>query len=187
MNEKVLIEAFQTGDEFAFVSIYNRHKGAVYAFCAKMLLDKARAQDAMQDTFLRVYENRARLQKSGSFKAWLFTIARNQCLNQLRRSVRQVPLETEPFVFPKGIEKLEKSEQVKWMTHFLSRLKPEYREVIVLREYQGMSYEEIAAVTRTTISSVKSRLFKARRKLASIIAPAIEREHIRATGDCKWS
>ena len=56
-----LIEAFQQGDEFAFVVLYNRYKGPVYAFCTKMLLDRAVAQDVMQETFVRVYENRQRL------------------------------------------------------------------------------------------------------------------------------
>ncbi len=176
MDDDALIEAFQDGDEFAFVSIYNRHKGPVYAFCVKMLLDKVRAQDAMQDTFLRVYENRARLLKSRSFKAWLFTIARNQCLNQLRRNGRQVPLEADPPALSMTSKGLEKCEEIQLVSYFLSQLSPEYREVIVLREYQNLSYEEIAAVTRNTVSSVKSRLFKARRKLASFITPFLSRE-----------
>ena len=69
----MLIEAFQQGDEFAFVALYNRYKGPVYAFCAKMLLDRAAAQDVMQETFVRVYEHRQRLRRAGSFKSWLFT------------------------------------------------------------------------------------------------------------------
>jgi RNA polymerase sigma-70 factor (ECF subfamily) len=69
---------------------------------------------------------------------------------------------------------MEKSEQVRFVTEFLQSLKPEYREVIVLREYQNLSYEEIAAVTRSTISAVKSRLFKARRKLARVMGPLWE-------------
>jgi RNA polymerase sigma-70 factor (ECF subfamily) len=66
---------------------------------------------------------------------------------------------------------LEKIEKVRRVNRFLMHLKPEYREVLVLREYQNMTYEEIAAVTDATISSVKSRLFKARRKLGNYLAP----------------
>lgn len=177
-DDRALIEAFQEGDEFAFVSLYNRHKHAVYTFCYKMLLDRDQAQDVMQETFLRVYENRDRLINAGSFRAWLFTIARNQCLNQLRRSSRHVPLEAErpemeggPFAGP--MAHLEKSEQVELVNRFLARLSPEYREVLILREYQNLSYEEIAAVTRSTLSAVKSRLFKARRKLADFLEPVM--------------
>ncbi len=179
MDDKVLIEAFQAGDEFAFVSLYNRYKAPVYAFCVKMLLDKPVAQDVMQETFLRLYENRDRLMKTSSFKAWLFTIARNQCLNHLRRTTRHVPLdEATPPVSGADTPgaRMEKSEQVEMVTRFLAQLKPDYREVIILREYQNLSYEEIAAVTRSSLSAVKSRLFKARRKLAAFMAPAVREE-----------
>jgi RNA polymerase sigma-70 factor (ECF subfamily) len=179
IDDNALIKAFQEGDEFAFVSIYNRYKSGVYVFCVKMLLDKEQAQDVMQETFLRVYENRDRLLKTDSFKAWLFTIARNQCLNQLRRSTRQVQFD-ESVEMPAGADSpvvsLEKDEQVEIVAHFLRQLKPEYREVIILREYQNLSYDEIAAVTRSTLSAVKSRLFKARRKLADYIEPVLSRE-----------
>lgn len=177
-EDRALIESFQAGDEFAFVALYNRYKGPVFAYCAKMLLDRAAAEDTLQETFVRVYENRERLARPGSFKAWLFTIARNQCLNQLRRRERQSPLPEGPL--PSGGEtpfsNLMKSEQVDLVNAYLAHLKPEYREVIVLREYQNLSYEEIAAVTRNTVSSVKSRLFKARRKLGQFLRPILEPE-----------
>lgn len=184
-DEKDLIEAFQSGDEFAFVSLYNRYKTPVYGFCVKMLGDKTLAQDVMQETFLRVYENRDRLIKTSSFKSWVFTIARNQCLNQLRRAKRQVLLEdgpgeeTSPPVPHGQMAHLEKSEQVQLVNHFLDQLKDDYREVIILREYQNLSYAEIAAVTRSTLSAVKSRLFKARRKLASFMEPVLQQEQER--------
>lgn len=179
-QDRTLIEEFQRGDEFAFISIYNRYKTPVYAFCVKMLGDREQARDVMQETFLRVYENRDRLSNTGSFKSWIFTIARNQCLNQIRKARWQVPLENErePAAARQDtpISRLEKSERVALVARYLNELKPEYREVIVLREYQNMSYEEIAAVTRSTLSAVKSRLFKARRKLAAFIEPLLERD-----------
>ena len=166
-DDKALIEAFQQGDDFAFVSLYNRYKGPVYTFCLKMLFDREQAQDVMQETFLRIYENRDRLLNANSFKAWTFTIARNQCLNQFRRSSKHVLLDEEHTLTVSEtavlaqVAMLEKSEQVELVNHFLGRLKPEYREVLILREYQNLTYEEIAAVTRSTLSAVKSRLFKA--------------------------
>lgn len=178
MNELALIESFRSGDEFAFVSLYNRYKGPVYAFCYKMLLDSDAAQDVMQETFLRVYENRDRLMKSGAFKSWVFTIARNQCLNWLRKSGRHVAISEEGHELPPASEtpftRMEKSEQIRFVTRFLESLRPEYREVLILREYQNLSYEEIAAVTRSTLSAVKSRLFKARRKLAELMEASME-------------
>ena len=177
-DDQHAIEAFQGGDEFAFVSLYNRYKGPVYAFCYKMLLDPAAAQDVLQDTFLRVYENRNRLMRTRSFKAWLFTIARNQCLNHLRRSGRQVALTSAPeaAMGRTPVAEMEKSEQVALVNRFLAQLKPDYREVLILREYQNLSYDEIAAITRSTLPAVKSRLFKARRKLAAFMEPVLRGE-----------
>ncbi len=185
-DDKALIEAFQQGDDFAFVSLYNRYKGPVYTFCLKMLFDRELAQDVMQETFLRIFENRDRLLNAHSFKAWTFTIARNQCLNQFRRSSKHVVLDEESIpTAPETtvlaqVANLEKSEQIALVNHFLGQLKPEYREVIILREYQNLTYDEIAAVTRSTLSAVKSRLFKARRKLAAFMLPVLDRERQRA-------
>jgi len=155
----------------------------VYAFCTKMLLDRAVAQDVMQETFVRVYENRRRLMKAGSFKSWLFTIARNQCLNVLRRSKRytefdETTTDVHAFNGETPFARLMKAEQVELVNRFLNKLSPEYREVLVLREYQNFSYDEIAAVTRNTVSSVKSRLFKARRKLGQFLQPWLEPEGV---------
>jgi RNA polymerase sigma-70 factor (ECF subfamily) len=178
MNEYALIESFQAGDEFAFVGIYNRYKGPIYSFCYKMLRDSDAAEDVMQETFLRIYENRDRLLKTSAFKSWLFTIARNQCLNSIRRNSKHTSLETDssdqlinvntPF------SEMEKTEQVRAVTRLLEALKPDYREILILREYQNLSYEEIASVTRTSVSAVKSRLFKARKKLAVLMGPLLD-------------
>lgn len=175
-----LIDAFRQGDEFAFVTLYDRYKGAVYAYCAKVLLDRTAAEDLLQETFARAYEHRGRLLNSTSFKAWLFTIARNQCLNALRKRGREVPFAPDapeppaPGATPFG--NLLKSEQADLVQRALAALPPAYREVVVLREYQNLSYDEIAAVTRTTVSSVKSRLFKARRKIAAELGPWLHPE-----------
>ncbi|MEM1268880.1 MAG: RNA polymerase sigma factor [Bacteroidota bacterium] len=182
MDDKHLVQAFQAGDEFAFVSLYNRYKTRVYAFCLKMLGDEELARDVLQETFVRAYENKHRLAQASSFRSWLFTIARNQSLNTIRKRERIVKLDDRSDAQPRAderdtpISRLEKNERIALVNRFLAELKPEYREVIILREYQNLSYEEIAAVTRNTVSSVKSRLFKARRKLAGLLRPHIKPE-----------
>lgn len=180
MNEYTLIESFQAGDEFAVVGIYNRYKGPVFSFCYKMLHDSDSAEDVMQETFLRIYENRDRLIKTGAFKSWPFTIARNQCLNSIRKSGKLEGLNDENAEFIVTLDtpfsELEKSDQVQLVTHFLNSLKPDYREILILREYQNLTYEEIGAITRTSESAVKSRLFKARKKLAYLMESVVEME-----------
>ena len=142
---------------------------------AKMLLDRAQAEDLLQETFARAYEHRERLLSSTSFKAWLFTIARNQCLNVLRKRGREVGFAEDapepPSHGATPFANLLKSEQTALVTKTLGQLSPSYREVIVLREYQNLSYDEIASVTKSTVSAVKSRLFKARRQIGVLLRP----------------
>ena len=188
MMHRDTIEAFRAGDDLAFVSIYNHHKVGIYSFCLKMLMDRDLALDVMQDTFVRVYENRDRLLNTAAFKSWLYTIARNQCLNRLRQRRREVPLDDSMEIGAEGdtpVVRLEKNERIEFVNRFLEALSPAYREVIILREYQNLSYEEIAAVTRSTISAVKSRLFKARRKLGRLMRPSVEAMAARAEGHKK--
>ena len=174
LSDPELIDAFRRGDEFAFVTLYERHKGAVFGYCRKMLIDPAAAEDVFQETFARAYEHRARLLNSTSFKAWLFTIARNQCLNAIRKHGRTSPLPDAEPPAPDGhtpLSRLLRSEQTAVVTQTLAGLPPAYREVLVLREYQNLSYDEICAVTQSSLPAVKSRLFKARRALAAALRP----------------
>lgn len=184
MTDTEIIDAFKSGDDLAFALLYGRYKTGVYTFCLKMLLDRDEALDALQDTFLRVYENRSRLLSTPAFRSWLFTIARNQCLNRLRQAGRQVRIEGRDarLVATGGtpLSRLEKAERRELVNKHLLMLSPAYREVVVLREYHNLSYEEIAAVTRTTVSSVKSRLFKARRKLAASLSNAVDTHSVRS-------
>jgi RNA polymerase sigma-70 factor (ECF subfamily) len=174
--DHALVAAFRAGDEFAFVALYNRYKGAIYAYCAKLLLDREAAQDVTQEVFLRAYENRGRLVAGEAFRAWLYTVARNRCLNLLRTAGRDVPFEDEaaPAVPPAPFADLDRAERVALVDRGLRALPADYREVIVLREYDDLSYEEIAAATRSTVSAVKSRLFKARRKLGALLRPWLD-------------
>ena len=172
-----LVDAFRRGDEFAFVALYDRHKAAVYGYAAKMLLSRTAAEDVVQETFARAYEHRQRLVSAGAFRSWVFTIARNQCLNALARADREPALrEDAPDAPAPGtpFSHLLKSEQAALVHRALDALPPAYREVLILREYQNLSYDDIAAVTRSTVSAVKSRLFKARRKTGEILRPWLD-------------
>ena len=172
-----LVEAFRRGDEFAFVALYDRHKAAVYGYAAKMLLSRAAAEDVVQETFARAYEHRERLVSAGAFRSWVFTIARNQCLNALARAEREPALREDAPDSPAPgtpFSTLLKSEQAALVHRALDALPPAYREVLILREYQNLSYDEIAAVTRSTVSAVKSRLFKARRKTGLLLRPWLD-------------
>jgi RNA polymerase sigma-70 factor, ECF subfamily len=175
-SDRELLSEMADGDELAFAALYNRHKETVYAFCVKMLQDRIMAQDVLQDVFFKAFQRRDQLREVESLKAWLLRVARNRCLNLLRDNRRTSHLGEEegaviPSTLPTPLAEMVHSEQVVLLNECLRALSPPYREVIVLREYQNLSYEDIADVTDTTVSSVKSRLFKARRKLSELLAP----------------
>jgi len=172
-TDKELIISFVRGNEFSFVAIYNRHRQSVFSFSLKMLRSEAEAEDVLQETFLKAYEYKYRLEEIESLKAWLFTIARNKCLNRIRQRKSRNHLRLDsaidlPSTSP-DLNRLEKYELVERVNNALEQLSPDYKEVIVLREYQNMSYDEICVVTDSSLNAVKSRLFKARKKLGSIL------------------
>jgi RNA polymerase sigma-70 factor, ECF subfamily len=131
-----------------------------------MLTDSNAAEDATQETFIKMFAGVHGLQKVESFLPWLFSIARNEVMMHIRRNRRNgiqsdedVWDETTPY------ELIVSAETTEIVQRLLQNLKSEYREVILLREYEQLSYTQIAEITCNTESSVKSRLFKARKAL----------------------
>jgi RNA polymerase sigma-70 factor (ECF subfamily) len=170
-----LAEAFRDGDDRAYSVLYERYKHALYAFSLKMLGEADAASDLVQDVFLTIYERRRQLNHPESFRSWLFAIGRNRCLSRLRQDRGTTSLDEAPeeaIAVEAPSDGLEAEEEVRLVRVALAQLKIEYREVLVLREYQDLSYREIAEITETTESAVKSKLFKARRALHEMLKPA---------------
>ncbi|MEK6570606.1 MAG: RNA polymerase sigma factor [Bacteroidota bacterium] len=177
-DEEKLVRDFQAGDDLAFVALYNRYKRSIYVFCSKMLLDSESAKDCVQDVFLKVYEHRDQLIRPERFTSWLFTIARNQCLTFYRSSKHEATEEVDFDSLRSSEEEapdkmVERHETASLLNKFLSELKMEYREVLLLREFQNLSYKEIAEILGDSVSSVKSRIFKARQRLFELLKPIL--------------
>ena len=164
--EHALIERLKHGDQRALGVVYQEFSSGVFAYCLKILADRQSAEDVVQDTFLKVRLHVDSLQKNESFKSWIFRIARNEALMQIRKRRQNGQIDDEtvweeetPHV------QLVKSERSEIINRLLDSLKHEYREVLLLLVYESMSYAEIATVTGTTESSVKSRIFRARKAM----------------------
>lgn len=177
-SDEELADAFRSGDDGAFSILYERYRRTLYVFGERMLGSAEAAADLVQDTFLGIYERRHELQSLRSFRGWLFTVGRNRCLTLLRQqktrgrlgaSADSEPQEKEPPAL------LESAEESRLVQRALAEMPPEQREVLVLREYQELSYREIAEITGATESAVKARLFRARQALAGMLRPALER------------
>jgi RNA polymerase sigma factor (sigma-70 family) len=154
-----------TSQDGNFSAVYNRYSTSIYRFCLRMLNREEDAKDIVQELFLKFLESPVSLDGDTRAKSWLFKSARNRCLNAIRdrRKMKAIG-EEEPAAT--GTREFDDSAAV--VARLLEEMPLEYREVLVLREWSELSYEEIAESLDTTVSSVKSKIFKARRKAREI-------------------
>jgi RNA polymerase sigma-70 factor (ECF subfamily) len=163
-----LMRALRNGDHAALAELYNRHKHHLYRFALRVAGETAIAEDAIHDAFLKLCERPGQVATPGGARPWLFAVVRNTIFLRFRKENREGELDDELLADPDTPESiLEAAERQALSAAILGRLKPEYREVLVLREYEHLSYAEIAGITGDSESSVKSRLFKARKALAT--------------------
>ena len=171
-SDEQLVNNLRLGLEEAFTSLYERYKRSIYSFCLKLSADRLLAEDATQDTFIKMHQSIHTLNDVSVFRSWLYTIARNQIYKLLHKQKSNGRL-TDELVWSDDHPDiaLEVSEEREIIAQCINALKPEYREVLTLREYEQLSYTEIAIITGDSESSVKSRLFKARQALAKKLKP----------------
>jgi RNA polymerase sigma-70 factor, ECF subfamily len=180
-EDKELLNQIRSGNDRAFTDLYNKHRRRLLAYCFRLLQDRIAAEDVVQVTFQKAYESLSSLDKPELFFYWLYSIARNEVYGVIRKTRKNgaiSPLDDDTEVWDNETphELIVKSELAELVQHHLSHLKVEYREVLVLRQYDKLSYAEIAAITGDSISSVESRLFKARKALARKLAPYFNKE-----------
>jgi RNA polymerase sigma-70 factor (ECF subfamily) len=170
-----LLEALRRGEKGAFNVLYHRYRLQLYRFALRFLSSPSSAEDAVHETFLKLYRSVESLDRADSLRHWLFRVLRNEALMVIRRRhPSEVADEENLWVSEDPSTALEGKESEEIIQTALHLLKPEYREVILLREFEHLSYGEIARVTESSVSSVKSRLFKARRALALRVVPLFE-------------
>jgi len=173
-QEQSWIEAARQGDHYAFGRLVEAYQGPVFNLAYRMLGDPAEAEDAAQETFLRAYRKLDSYDPTRKFSTWLLSVASHHCIDRLRRRrLTWLSLEDEtipPDAFashqPGPEQHTVQGEQEVQVQAMLETLAPDYRTVVVLHYWNGLSYEEIAHTTGSTVSAVKSRLFRARRMLA---------------------
>ena len=184
-----LIEAHLAGDPRAFGRIVERYQVRLLNFVMRMIGDRERAEDLVQEAFLRVHRHLHRFDRSRKFSTWVYTIASNLAKNELRNRSRS-PL----IAFDQGraVEEEEpraveyedtasRPDHLYEQRHLralvdqtVARLSSHHREVFVLRELEGKSYEEIAEIMHCNLGTVKSRLNRARQSFAELIAPHLD-------------
>lgn len=171
-QEKAWATAAQKGDSAAFLHIVEAYQRPVYNLCYRMLGDAVQAEDATQETFLRVYTKLNTYNHERKFSSWVLSIASHYCIDQLRRRRYQMvswddlpPWRWLPATDPEPEDAVLTNEAHDTLHTLLDTLPPDYRATIILRYWHEMSYDEIAETLNTTVSAVKSRLFRARQTM----------------------
>lgn len=159
--------------------LYRRYSQRIYTYCRKILGDSTTAEDLLQETFVKLFESGRQQRTIENFPAYLMTIARNLCLSQRARSKRQF-VEVEDFHLSSRDVPYEQRELLQLIQASLELLPEDYREAFVLREYNGLSYNEIAEVIGESLDVVKVRIFRAKKKLRDILAPYLADLHSKA-------
>ena len=146
-----------------------------------MLNDQMRADDIVQDVFIKLFENLENIRNKQSIQFWLLKTARNEILTSFRSTKNKklysnsVDLEETEIKSPDSLsEQIENKEINKIVLNELDLMSLEFREVFILREYSGLSYKEIASLLEIDEDLVKSRLYKARQKLVNKISKLVE-------------
>jgi len=165
-----IVAACLHGEVDAFSALVERYERVVYNLALRMLGNAEDARDASQTAFLRAYESLGRFDPERRFFSWIYRITMNECLNQIERRRRLEPVVADlPTRDDPGdrVEARETGEQIDRALRALSR---EQREVVVLRHFLEMSYDEIADALLIEPRTVKSRLYEARQRLGVLLA-----------------
>lgn len=169
------------GDQDAFAELVYLFQDPVFNFCYRMLGESGEAEDASQETFLRVHKNLHRYDTARSFKTWLLSIASNHCIDRLRkRRMQFVSLDDEPTAAALALSSSDptpeqaalKIELRDAIQQLLQQLDEHYRLAVIYRYWYQYSYAEIALEMGTTESAIKSRLHRARKRLGELLESA---------------
>jgi RNA polymerase sigma-70 factor (ECF subfamily) len=189
LDDAAVVTSFLGGEERAFQEIVERYQTRLLNFIYRTIGDREKAEDLVQEVFIRVYRHLQRFDRSKKFSTWIYTIASNLAKNELRNRSRN-PLvlfqtikknwqdEDRPVQFEdvnsRPDDLFRKRHLRQLVEASVAQLPEHHRQVFVLRELEGKSYEEIAEITDCNLGTVKSRLNRARNSFAAIIEPWLE-------------
>lgn len=179
VTDEVLIKQFQDGDVRAFNEIVLRYKDRLLNFIYRFLNDIDKAEDLVQDTFLKVYTHKHAYQEIAKFSTWLYTIAGNLARTELRKlkrrktfSISDLSYDDRQYDIPLIDDPEDTVESNNFSKNFrnaLGQLPPDFKTMIILRDIQELSYEDISRIVAVPIGTVKSRINRGRLKLQTLL------------------
>lgn len=181
-TEKELIALAKAGDERSFELLIQQCKTKAYNIALRYLRNEEDAMDALQESFIKIYRHLDGFKEGSKFDTWVYRIVVNTCNDMLRKhhgvqveSIHRSDEEEEEYTLelpdpePGPQESLLRKEQAKLILEALDKLKPDQKEVIILRDVQGFAYEEISEMLNCSIGTIKSRINRSRSRLREIL------------------
>jgi len=177
VDENTWLEEARRGSKEAFGKLITAYQSPVFNLAYRMLGNADEAEQAAQEAFIRAWTRLDSYDPSHKFSTWLLSITSNYCIDQLRKRRAQLlsiegPLPAHPALMSENTDGPEAqatdNERQESVQQLLETLPDDYKQAVVLRYWYDMSYEEIAEVMETSVSAIKSRLFRARRQMAEV-------------------
>jgi len=165
-----LLRAEKPGSDRAFDVLYERYKTRVYRYCFYLLSNRDDSDDIFQETFIRFYKNVSENCISESVIGYLLTIARNLCYNHTSRQKHFEPIENDMISLDER-NQFEKKELFDIIKAGMELLKPDYKEILILRDFDGLRYKEIGEVLDISEKAAKSKALRAKNKLIHVLSP----------------
>ncbi len=180
MEDAELVKLCQEGDTTAFDRLYHKYRDRMYNVAYKMMNNQEDALDLVQEIFLKAYQKIDKFTYKSAFSTWLYRLAVNVCIDELRRRKPTQEYSTENVLdrivsnrdTPEDDIILNEQETIIW--NAINSLKEKERTIIILRDMEGLSYEEISSVLKCSLGRVKSRIHEARNKLKSVLQTKAE-------------
>jgi RNA polymerase sigma-70 factor (ECF subfamily) len=178
MDHPELLERCRRGDQLAWEALVRQYQGRVYSLAWHYVRNQEEARDVAQEAFVRIYNKLSSFKDSEMFLPWMLRLTRNVCIDHLRRAKARPP--ADDVAIDAGIEmtdtrptperEAEASSQRRLLHRALDRISAPYREMILLKEIQGLPLEEIASMLDLPLGTVKSRSNRARLELARAVS-----------------
>ncbi len=163
VDDRILVQAAQDGDLDAFEALVRRYQPAVYRVALRMLGSEADAQDATQETFLRAWRALPRFRHDSALTTWLYRIVTRRCLHLIAaRRPTDALNDTHPDPRLDPVHTAEQRERLQAVTRAIAQLPGDQRAALILREFEGLSYDQVADALNTSVPAIKGRIHRAR-------------------------
>ena len=184
-NDQILINQIIAGDSNVFAVLVDRYKDLVFTLCLRMLKNREEAEEEAQDTFVKVYRSLDKFKGDSKFSTWIYKVAYHSCLDRLKRNKKEYLnvaidefTEHQVKTIDNALESLIEEERKQAIQDCLQLLPAEDGFLLTLYYFEEQSLEEISKIVNLTPNNVKVKLFRSRKKLASILKEKLEPEII---------